>query len=324
MLTKRRDDSIQVETVGAGSGSVRPPQRLSVRARDTLAGYGFIMPVILGLILFTALPMILSLYYSFTRYDILSSPKFVGTSNYRTLLTSPTFLNSLKVTALYAVISVPLTMALGLAIAVLLNQRVPGMRVFRTLIYLPAVIPAVAAAELWKQMYSPSSYGVINTILLHIGVISKPFPFLSHPQTALASIILISLWGAGGGMIIWLAGLQSVPQQLYEAATVDGANAWWKFWRITLPMLTPTILFNLVLGIIAALQIFVTAFVIGGTDGAPLGALDFVTVFIYRHGFTYFEMGYASAAAWVLFVIILVIVLGLFRFSRSRVIYERV
>jgi multiple sugar transport system permease protein len=308
----------------SGVGEERSGRRMSSRLSDTLAGYGFIMPVVLGLVLFTALPMILSLYYSFTKYDILSSPQFVGTSNYSRLLTSPSFLNSLKVTALYAVISVPLTMVVGLAIAVLLNQRVPGMRIFRTLIYLPAVIPAVAAAELWKQMYSPSAYGVVNTVLMRAGFISKPFPFLTHPDTALISIILISLWGAGGGMIIWLAGLQSVPVQLYEAAMVDGANAWWRFWRVTIPMLTPTILFNLVLGIIAALQIFVTAFVIGGTDGSPLGALDFVTVFIYRHGFTYFEMGYASAAAWILFVIILVIVLGLFRFSRSRVVYERV
>ncbi len=298
--------------------------RLSPRVRDALAGYSFIMPVVLGLLLFTALPMILSLYYSFTSYDILSAPKFIGVSNYTTLLTSSSFLNSLKVTAIYAVVSVPVGMILGLAIAVLLNQRVPGMRVFRTLIYLPAVIPAVAAAELWKQMYSPSSYGVINSILLRIGIISSPLPFLDKPDTALASVILISFWGVGGGMIIWLAGLQSIPTQLYEAATVDGASAWKKFWRITLPMLTPTILFNLVLGVIGALQIFVTAFVIGGTDGSPLGALDFVTVFIYRHGFTYFDMGYASAAAWVLFFIILLLVIALFRFTRSRIVYERV
>lgn len=309
---------------GTVGGTPRVGLQLSPKMRETLAGYSFIMPVILGLVLFTALPMILSLYYSFTKYDILSPPKFIGVSNYTKLLTSPVFLNSLKVTAIYAVVSVPVGLALGLGIAVLLNQKVYGMRVFRTLIYLPAVIPAVAGAELWKEMYSPSSYGVINTILMKADILSKPFPFLTHPRTALISVIIISLWGAGGGMIIWLAGLQSVPAQLYEAAMIDGASPWRRFWRITMPMLTPTILFNLVLGIIGALQIFVTAFIIGGYSGAPLGALDFVTVFIYRYGFQYFEMGYASAAAWVLFIIILLVVLALFRFSRNRVIYERV
>lgn len=297
---------------------------LSPRLREALAGYGFIMPVVLGLVLFTALPMILSLYYSFTKYDILTSPKWIGVSNFRALFSHPAFLNSLKVTAIYAVISVPVGMILGLAIAVLLNQRVAGMRVFRTMIYLPSVIPAVAAAELWKEMYSPSSYGVINSILMHVGVISKPFPFLSNPSTALFSIIVISLWGLGGGMIVWLAGLQGIPTQMYEAATIDGAGPWRRFWSVTIPMLTPTILFNLVLGIIGALQIFISAFVIGGDLGSPLGSLDFLTVFIYRHAFAYFEMGYASAAAWVLFVIVLAIILCLFRFSRKYVVYERV
>jgi len=279
--------------------SPRPERRgltLSPGMRNALAGYGFIMPVILGLVLFTALPMILSLYYSFTKYDILTSPKWIGFSNYKRLLTDHSFINSLKVTAIYAVVSVPLSMVLGLAIAVLLNQKVAGMRVFRTLIYLPSVIPAVASAELWKQMFSPSSYGVINTMLLDVGLIQKPFQFLSNPSTALFSIIVIGLWGLGGGMIVWLAGLQGIPQQLYEAATIDGAGPWRRFWHITIPMLTPTILFNLVLGIIGALQIFVSAFIIGGDLGSPLGSLDFVTVFIYRNAFAYFEMGYASTA----------------------------
>jgi multiple sugar transport system permease protein len=300
------------------------PRGLSRQARSTIAGYAFISPVIIGLLMFTVLPMFLSLYYSFTSYDILSPPKWVGIANYRHLFADPSFLNSLKVTVIYAAISVPTSLVLGLLIALMLNQRVPGMRLFRTLIYLPAVIPAVAAAELWYQMFSPSSYGVVNTILMDAHIISKPFPFLARPSTALISVVLISLWGAGSNMVVWLAGLQSIPNYLYEAAKVDGARLWTRFWRITIPMLTPTIFFNLVLGVIGALQIFVQALVLGGPTGAPLGALDFVTVFVYRVGFQYFTMGYASAAAWVLFILILVVTLLLFRFGRKHVVYERV
>lgn len=307
------------------------------RRRDARAGYGFISPVLLGLLLWTALPMVLSFCYSFTRYDLPHRPSFTGLSNYRLIFTDPQFWNALKVTVVYAVISVPLGLAVGLGIAVLLNQNVPGMRVFRTLLYLPSILPLVAGAVVFNVLLSPSKFGVVNSVLMNLHLIGKPIQFFTSPSTALPSLILFSLWGAGGSMLIWLAGLRSVPAELLDAAKVDGAGAWTRFWRITLPMITPTILFNAVISIINAMQIFTQAVVIdaaanatpgattGLTDaynGSPLGALDFLNVFIYRHTFGYLQFGVGSAAAWALFLLTLVVTLLFFRSSRRWVFYQ--
>jgi len=292
------------------------------RAKQHLVGYMFILPVVLGLVVWTFGPMILSLYYSLTKYDMLSPPAFVGTQNYANLFQDPSFLNSIEVTLIYTVVSVPLGLICGLGLALLLNQKVPGMRIFRTIFYLPVIVPAIASSELWLDMFSPNQYGIVNTILMNLHIINQPYAFFTEPSTALISLIYMSLWGMGGGMLIWLAGLQSVPLDLYEAAKVDGAGRARQFFRITLPLLTPTIFFNMVTGMIGTLQIFVQSLVLGGVDGNPLGALDFISLFIYRHAFSYFQMGFASAAGWVLFLFIMLLTILVFWSSRKWVYYE--
>ncbi|MGW0229839.1 carbohydrate ABC transporter permease [Actinopolymorpha singaporensis] len=293
------------------------------RRREALAGYGFLTPVLAGLLIWTLVPMVASFYYSFTRYDLPEPPSFVGLANYAALFRDPTFYNSLRVTLTFAVVSVPLGLAVGLMIALLLNQRVPGMRVFRTLIYLPSVIPLIAGAVVFKDMLAPSGYGLVNYVLAKVGLVDRPIEFFTSPSTALWSVIFMGLWGAGGSMLVWLAGLQSVPEDLYDASRIDGAGAVRRFFSITLPIISPTILFNAVLGIIGSLQVFVQSLVIsGGASGAPLGALDFIDVFIYRQAFSFLKMGTGAATAWVLFAIVLVVTLLFFRWSRRWVFYQ--
>lgn len=312
------------------TGATAPTQRMasSPKRKNNKAGYAFISPVLVGMALWTLLPMILSLVYSFTKYDLPRKPSFTGVGNYSSVLTDPQFYNSLKVTAIYAAISVPLSLLAGLLIAVLLNQRVPGMRLFRTLIYLPAIVPGMAAAVVFKVLLAPSQFGVVNTVLRDLHLRSTPVEFYTNPSTALGSVILLGLWGAGGSMLVWLAGLNSVPADLYEAAKVDGAGAITRFVKITLPVVSPTILFNAVLSIIAAMQIFLQSlFVSAGAgtanaaNGSPLGALDFVNVYIYRHAFNFLQMGTGAAAAWLLFILTLAVTLGFFRWSRRWVFY---
>ncbi|MFD1676832.1 carbohydrate ABC transporter permease [Alicyclobacillus fodiniaquatilis] len=291
------------------------------KSRDTVAGYLFTAPVTLGVLIWTFIPMVLSLFYAFTKYNVLTPPKFIGLSNFSQLFHDPTFMNSLEVTVIYTIISVPVGLLVGLLLAVLLNQNVLGMRLFRTIFYLPAVVPIVAGTQLWTVIFSPSKYGIVNMLLMKLHIVSKPFPFFTEPHTSMFSLILMGLWSAGGGMLIWLAGLKSVPPELYEAAHIDGANSWSRFMRVTIPILTPTIFYNLIMGMIGALQVFASSFVLGGVNGAPLGSLDFVNVFIYRNAFNYFKMGYASAAAWILFIIILFLTLIVFRTSKGWVHY---
>ncbi len=292
------------------------------KARRTIEGYLFIAPVVFGLLIWTFGPMLLSLYYSFTKYDILSPPQYVGVGNYVNLFQDPSFMGSVLVTVTFTVISVPLGLILGLGLALLLNQRVPGMRIFRTIFYLPVVVPAIVSSELWGDIFSPNQYGIVNTVLMNIHLIKQPYPFFTNPSTAMLSLIYMSLWGMGGGMLIWLAGLQGVPQELYEAAKVDGAGVISRFFRITLPMITPTIFFNMIVGMIGTLQVFVQSLVLGGIDGNPLGSLDFIALFIYRHAFSYFQMGFAAAAGWVLFVFILILTMIIFLTSGKWVYYE--
>ena len=296
--------------------------QLNKQWRTDMTGYFFTSPVILGILIWTLLPMVLSLFYAFTKYDVLMPPKFIGINNFIHLLTDSTFLKATEVTVVYTIIQVPLGLLVGLALAVLLNQHILGMRLFRTLFYLPAVIPIVASTELWTTIFSASQYGIANSLLMGLHLIKKPFPFFTEPSTAMFSLILMSLWGAGGGMLIWLAGLRSVPGELYEAANIDGASSWQRLIKITLPLLTPTIFFNLIMGMIGALQTFTQNIVIGGSDGSPLGSLDFINVFIYRNAFLNFKMGYASAAAWILFAFVLLLTILLFSTSSRWVYYE--
>lgn len=288
-----------------------------LRKRESLEGYLFVAPLLVGLTFFAAFPMVASLAMSFCKYDIFSAPKFIGTKNYADLVRDPMFWQSLKVTAIYSFVSVPIGLSLGLAVALLMNQKIKGIAIFRTIYYLPAVVSGVAVALLWVWIFDPS-YGLGNVVLrsLHL----PQSQWLSSPKTSLLSLILMSFWGVGGGMVIYLAGLQSVPQHLYEAADLDGANLLQKFLHVTLPMLTPVIFYNLIMGIIGSFQVFTQAFVM--TSGGPVNSTLFYVLYLFRQAFNYYHMGYASAMAWVLFAIILVLTLLVFKSSALWVYYE--
>lgn len=285
--------------------------------REVIAGFLFTSPVTVGILLFTAWPLIQSLYYSFTKFNILKPPQWVGTGNYERLLSDPEFWHSLKITAVYTIISVPAGLIVGFFLAALLNRSTRGIGVFRTLFYLPVIMPVVATGILWKQLYSPH-YGFANQLLESVGL--PPYTWFSKPESVLPSLILMGLWQAGGSMIIWLAGFQGIPAHLYEAAIVDGASRIRRFWNITIPMITPVIFFNLIMGLIGSFQVFGQVMVT--TAGGPLNASNFLMVMIYKKAFGSLEMGYASSLAWVLFLIVLLLTLFIFRTSRSWVHYE--
>ncbi len=291
---------------------------ISLRRRESLWGYFFISPWVIGFIIFTAGPMLASLVLSLTHYDIASSPIFVGFDNYVKLFTGdPKFWHALRVTMTYAFIAIPLNLIFGFLVAYLLNLRVPGVAFWRTIYYLPSVMPGVATALLWGLLFNPR-IGVINWLLSLVGI--KGPGWLASPQWALPALILMSLWGVGGGMIIYLAGLQGIPTSLYEAAQIDGANRWQQLTRITLPLMSPVIFYNLVTGIIGTFQYFTDAYVL--TGGGPVDATLFYNLYLYKQAFTYRNMGYASALAWVLFVIVLVFTLLVFKSSDLWVYYE--
>jgi multiple sugar transport system permease protein len=288
------------------------------RRRDALEGYLFTMPVILGLLIFTLGPMLASFYFSFTQFDILSSPEWTGLTNYIKMFTKEEhFWQACQVTALYAVTSVPLGILGSFLLALLLNQKVNGIAFFRTCFYIPTVVPAVASAILWGWLLNPD-YGLINAVLSQLHLPTSRF--LGEPETALPSLVLMSLWGIGGGMVIYLAGLQGIPESLYEAAKIDGANEWDLFLNITIPMMTPTIFFNLVMGLIGAFQTFIQAFIM--TSGGPMYSTYFYNLMLYERAFRFMQMGMASAMAWFLCFVILVLTLLVFRSSSSWVYYE--
>jgi multiple sugar transport system permease protein len=286
--------------------------------RDTFEGYLFIMPVVLGLIIFTFGPMVASLYFSMTDYPILRSPEWVGFGNYIKMFTKERyFWQAVRVTVIFAATQVPLGMVGSFMLALLLNQKIKGIAFFRTCFYMPTVVPAVASAILWSWLMNPD-YGLINSFIRGVGL--APFPFLGDPKTALASMVIMSLWGIGGGMIIYLAGLQSIPETLYEAGKIDGANAMQLFRFVTLPMMTPTLFFNLVMGLIAAFQVFTEAFIM--TRGGPLYSTYFYGLMVYDRAFKFTQMGMASAMAWVLGIAVMVMTLLVFRSSSMWVFYE--
>lgn len=285
--------------------------------REAIAGYLFTSPVTLGILLFTAWPVAQSLYYSFTKFNIIKRPQWIGGDNYAKLAADPEFWHSLKITAIYTGISVPASLLVGFLLALLLNRSLPGIGLFRTIFYLPVVVPVVASGMLWKQLYSPT-YGFANRLLEAVGL--PPYTWFSQPDSVMPSIIIMGLWQAGGSMIIWLAGFQGIPVHLYEAAIVDGASKLRRFWSITIPMITPVIFFNLIMGFIGSFQVF--GQVMATTAGGPLNASNFLMVMIYKEAFRTLNMGYASALAWVLFVIVLLLTAFIFRTSRSWVHYE--
>jgi len=294
------------------------PKTRSAR-REAVAFHLFILPWLLGFLLFTLYPMLASTYYSFTTYNVVEM-KYVGLQNYRQLLADPYFYQSLWVTAKYTLVSVPLGVAAALMVAVLLNQKVPFLSFWRTIYYLPSVITGVAVALLWRWILNPQ-YGIVNASLYQLFGLQGPRWFYSE-QWVIPSYWLMALWGIGGPMVIYLAGLQGVPTALYEAAEVDGASATSRFWHITLPMISPVIMFTLVTSMIGALQTFTQVYVISNGLGGPNNASLVYVLYLFLNGFRWFRLGYASALAWVLFIVITVLTLLMIRASRNLVYYE--
>lgn len=285
--------------------------------KRNLEGWLFASPWIIGFLLWTLGPMIASFILSFMEWDLVSSPRWIGLANIREMLVDSVLLQALKVTTLYAGLSVPLQLIIGLTLAMLLNTKIAGMRFYRTAFYLPSVLSGVAVALLWRWLFS-SEFGLFNVLLSYIGVQGPSW--LGDERWALPSLVIMSLWSVGASTIIYLAGLQGIPTDLYEAAEVDGARGWARFRYITLPLMTPVLFFQLIVGIIAALQIFTPALVM--TNGGPNNATNFVLLYLYRNAFQYFRMGYASAVAWVLFLYILILTLIVFRSSALWVHYQ--
>jgi multiple sugar transport system permease protein len=294
-----------------------PRSRLTLERRETIEGYLFVAPAILGFLAFTIGPLVASGFLSLTQYDIITPAKWAGLKNFLGLARDPLFWQSLKVTTVYAVVSIPLGMLFSLALALLLNQHLHGISLFRTAFYLPSVISGVAVSVLWKFIFNPQ-FGIINLLLKYVGIAGPGW--LESEYWALPSLIIMSLWGIGWSMLIYLSGLQSIPTELYEAAEIDGGGAWTKFRHITLPMLSPVIFFNLVTGIIWSFQTFSQAYIM--TGGGPLNSTLFYVLYLYRNAFSYFKMGYAAALAWILFLIVLALALAVFRSSPMWVYYE--
>jgi len=294
------------------------PLRLKMRTREAINGYLFFSPWLIGLIVFLAGPILYSLYLSFTSYNMLSAPKWVGTLNYRILFAEdPLFWESLYNTLYFVFFSVPLSTVAGVLMAVLLNQKVRGIGIWRTIFYLPSVVSIIVVSLLWQWIFDPS-FGLINSALAQIGIEGPGW--LQDRTWSKPSLILMSLWGVGGGMIIYLAGLQGISRELYEAATVDGAGRMRQFVNITIPMLTPTIFFNLIMGVLGGFQVFVQAFIM--TGGGPVNSTTFYALYLYNKAFRDLQMGYASAMAWVLLAISLLLTLIILRTSKSWVYYE--
>lgn len=291
---------------------------LGIKKKDIIAGYLFILPWIIGFLAFIAFPVIMTLLLGFYEWNLLDPPKLVGVKNYVELFKDPLFWQSLKVTLFYAVLSVPLQLIFALFIALLLERECYGLSIYRALYYLPSVLPGVAVALLWMWIFNPE-FGILNFLLWKIFRIQGP-AWLSDEHWVIPALVLMSLWGVGGGMIIYLGGLKNIPNQLYEAAELDGCNFWQRFRFITLPMLSPVVFFNVVIGIIGAFQTFTQAYVM--TNGGPNNATLFYVLYLYRNAFQYLRMGYASALAWILFLIVLVLTLSVFKSSSIWVYYE--
>jgi ABC-type sugar transport system permease subunit len=304
--------------LGNGKSAV---QRGRGKWKEGLTGYLFILPSIIGFSIFVVYPLISSAYYSLTRWDGNTDPVFIGFRNYIYMFTKdPSFMPTLKATALFTLLSVPSSLILGLLLAVLLNRNMPGIRLFRTALYLPAVLPSIATLTLWKFIYNPQ-FGLANQVLSFLHLPTSDW--LSSANMALPSLVIIGLWGVGSTMIIFLAGLQAVPQELYEAARLDGAGQIHLFARITLPMISPIIFLQLVLQIITALQAFNQPQVL--TNGGPNFSTNLLMLSIYANGFgnlgQYPQLGYAMAQVWVLFFFIIAVTAFTFRVS-SIWVYE--
>ena len=290
---------------GAGRGNRRE------RTREAVAGYVFLSPWLLGLFGITLLPMLYSLYLSFTDYDLLQDPEWVGAENYVRMFTDdPQFWNSVRATLLFALVSVPLKLAVALGVALLLYRNRRGMGLYRSLYYVPSLLGgSVAIAIVWQTLFGGG--GAINEVLGFFGIEGRSW--ITNPSTALGTLVLLAAWQFGAPMVIFLAGLKQIPAEMYEAAALDGAGRFTQFWHVTLPLLSPVLFFNLVLETIAGFQGFTAAFVISGGTGGPADSTLLYTLYLYLRGFGDFQMGYASAMAWVFLVALGIVTALVFR-----------
>lgn len=286
--------------------------------KETISGVLFSLPCILGFIFFAALPMLASLVLSFTNYTVSNKINFIGLENYKHMFsgTDPYFYKALGVTFYYVLISVPSAIIFAFLIAVLLNRDIKGKAIFRTIFYVPSIVPIVAMSAIWVWIFNPD-LGLANNILKQFGLPTSRWIF--GEKSVIPTLIFINLWTTGSTMVIFLAGLQDVPRQLLEATEIDGGGVWAKMRHVTIPLMTPTIFFNLVMGIINGFQVFTQAYVM--TSGGPNNASLFYVFYLYREAFQFSKLGSACAIAWVLFVIIMILSAVIFKFSKSWVYY---
>ena len=295
----------------------------SSEKRNLRNGLAFCSLWFIGLGVFTAYPVFASLFYSFCEYSVLQPAIWSGTENYQRLISDQVFWLSLKNTLIYAGLSLPLGMLVSLSLALLLNTGVRGMPLFRTFFYLPSLVPIVASTMLWLWIFN-GNYGVLNWALTPILKIfgTSPPTWLADPNWAKPALVLMSAWGIGNSMVIYLAGLQDVPQELYESSEIDGASWWHRIWYVTLPMISPIIYFNLIMGIISSLQTFTQVFVMtGGADGNPARSTLFYALYLFSTAFYDLRMGYASAMAWILFILTVALTLLAMKLTEKRVHY---
>lgn len=289
------------------------------RTQKTLTGYLFIAPFILGFFLWFLVPALTALWLVFQDWNLIRSPVFIGLGNLRKLVDDSLFTKSLIVTTYFTVVSVPLQLILAFLLALLLNAQVRGIAFFRTVFYLPSIVPVVANAVMWAFIFNPE-FGLLTPLLRALGL--PRILWFQDPAWAMPAMILMSLWGLGGAMVIYLAGLQGIPDSLFEAADIDGATRWSKLLYITIPLMSPVIFFNLIIGLIGSFQIFTAGYLI--TSGGPQNATLFYVLYTYRTAIEYLDMGYAAVLSWILFFILLVLSLLIFRYVGRYVHYEDV
>jgi multiple sugar transport system permease protein len=295
----------------------RPVMKGRLQQRETWNFYLFTSPWLIGFLIFVLFPVGFSLYLSFTEYNVVTPPQWIGGENYAKLVQDPLFWKSLSNTAIYTTLHLPLALSLALVLALLLNRDLPGAPLFSGIFYLPSIIPIVSTSLMWMWIFN-LKWGILNILLRSIGL--KAIPWLGSEFWAKPALVLMSLWWVGTNMVIYLASLKDVPPELYEASEVDGATGWTKFWRITLPMISPTILFTVIMGVIGSFQVFAQSHIM--TEGGPQDATLFLVLYLYNSAFRWLRMGYSSTLAWALFLFVLIMTVVILKLSSRQVYYE--
>ncbi len=300
---------------------LRKKLMLSWYRKRELEGYLFVLPWVIGILFLFLYPMLYSAYISFTDWRVTGISPWVGLLNYQRLFKDPLFYHSLKLTTRFTLITVPLQLFFGFSMAFLLNQKIKGLSIFRTIYYMPAVLSGPAIAIIWRWLFN-TDFGIINHFLISIGIVDQPIPWLTSRDVVLWFYIIMSLWTVGYTVVLYLAGLQGIPTEYYEAAEVDGANGLQKLWYITIPQLSPVIFYTLLTTVVASFQVFTVAFIVSSGTGAPANGSLFYYLYLYQVGFSHGFLGYAAAMGWVLFAILTVVSIVIFRSSGTVVFYE--